>query len=492
MKKIQLFCLFLILANPYLYAQVNNSILTNYNLRISKNNLRLVDVEANMTIQEPYLEMNPWGIPPEIEKGWAKFVDIKSISDEADKLIEYTWNVALKRWDLKTSKNTQLKIKYQVRLEHDNYNWDAGGGIDGRPTVWNGDTLFWVTKALFVYCYGDDSPKKAKISFDVPKNWKISTAWTKVTDKEFIAENIDVLDNNLLVLGNQTEEIIKIDNMSILLVTPKNFEHQMDLLNATMKEILPVYKNVFSELPMTNYLICISENDVEDGEAYKNSFHQMFKDVNLKYRKIIWGNTFAHEMFHYWTGLIYNKDFEGNYWFSEGFTDYYSSLALIRSKIIPEQDYLKKLAFQFSRFHSSQKLMKEKLSLVKAGKDKINNWHLIYGGGATMAFILDVEIRSRTNGVKTLDDFMKKLYFDFGKKNKPFNINDQINILNNLTNSDFNPIFKKFIKGTDSILEMIFLTCEKAGIIVAQFQSEFYLTPKEGSDNNIYNAIIKK
>ena len=109
-----------------------------------------------------------------------------------------------------------------------------------------------------------------------------------------------------------------------------------------------------------------------------------------------------------------------------------------------------------------------------------------------MAFILDVEIRSRTNGVKTLDDFMKKLYFDFGKKNKPFNINDQIELLNNLTNSDFNPIFKKFIQGTDSILEMIFLTCEKAGIIVAQFQSEFYLTPKEGSDNNIYNTITKK
>ena len=108
MKKIQLFCLFLILANPNSYAQLNNSILSNYKLKISKDNLRLVYVEANMTIQEPYLEMNPWGIPPEIEKGWAKFVDIKSISDEADKPIKYTWNVALKRWDLKTSKNAQL------------------------------------------------------------------------------------------------------------------------------------------------------------------------------------------------------------------------------------------------------------------------------------------------------------------------------------------------------------------------------------------------
>ncbi|HMB99875.1 MAG TPA: hypothetical protein VKN14_02435, partial [Flavobacteriaceae bacterium] len=124
-------------------------------------------------------------------------------------------------------------------------------------------------------------------------------------------------------------------------------------------------------------------------------------------------------------------------------------------------------------------------------KDKINNWHLIYGGGATMAFILDVEIRSRTNGKKTLDDFMRKLYFDFGKNNKPFDINDQIQVLNHLTNSDFNPIFKKFIEGTETILPMIFSACEKADIIVAQYQSEFYLTPNQTSEKtSIFNSII--
>ena len=493
MKTKYLLGLFLLLVIQCSYSQADDSILYNYRLKISKDNIRVVEVESEMTIQEPYLEMNRWGIPPEIEKGWAKFVDVKSILDDTGKPINYTWNDVLKRWDLKTSKNSKIKIKYHVRLEHDNYNWDAAGGIDGRPTVWNEDTLFWVTKALFIYCYGDDSPKKARISFDVPKNWKISTAWTKVADQEFVVENIDVLDNNLLVIGNQVEEIIKVDNMSIFLVTPKNFAHQMGLLNATMKEILPIYKSVFSELPKTNYLICASENEVEDGEAYNNSFHQMFKDKDLDYRKIVWANVFAHEMFHYWTGVIYNKDYEGNYWFSEGFTDYYSSLALIRSNIVSEQDYLKKLAFQFSRFHSSQRLMRNRVSLVKAGEEKINNWHLIYGGGATMAFILDVEIRSRTNGVKTLDDFMKELYFKFGKRHKPFNIKDQIDVLNNLTNSDFNPIFKKYIQGTDSILEMIFSTCEKAGIIVAQYQSEFYLTPKGDSENkNIYRTIIKK
>lgn len=493
MKKTQVLFLLIISLLEFGYAQTNNDFDYKYKVNISENNLRVVEVEANMTIQEPYLEMNPWGIPPEITRGWAEFIDIKSITNQEGKPINYIWNDSLKRWDLNAINNSKIKLNYIVRLEHDNYNWDNGGGIDGRPTIWNDDTMFWVTKALFIYCYGDSSPKKAKILFKIPNTWKISTPWTKLSEREFVAEDLDVLDNNLLVLGNQAEKSIEIDDMSILLVTPKNYSYRLDMLNNTMKEILPVYKNIFSELPVTKYLICVSENNIEDGEAYKNSFHQMFNNENLNQRKIVWANTFAHEMFHYWTGLISNKDFESNYWFSEGFTDYYSSLALIRSKTVSEEDYLKKLAFQFSRFHSSQVLMTKRINLLEAGKEKINNWHLIYGGGATMAFILDVEIRTRTNGEKSLDDFMKKLYFDFGKREKPFDLKDQINILNNLTNSDFNPIFMSFIQGTETVLPVIFSACEKAGIIMAQYQSEFYLTPNQNSEKiSVYNSIINK
>lgn len=490
MQKQYLLAICLLFAIFIAYSQSIDPKLSHYKLKFNEDSLRVVDIEATLYVREPFLKMNRWGIPPEIPGGWAEFVDIRSISYSNGQPIPFHWNDSSKAWDVPAAKNCVITVAYRVRLEHDNYNWDAGGGIDGRPTVWNNEVLFWVTKALFVYGQGTPAELKAEIVFELPKDWKISTPWMRTSDNGFLAESLDMLDNNLLVVGNQIEDRIQVDGMSILLVTPSSISHRMELLRNTMKAILPVYKQVFKELPGTNYLICVSKNEIEDGEAYANSFHQMFNDKNLKEREIVWANTFAHEMFHYWTGIIYNDNFEGNYWFSEGFTDYYSSLALIRSNTVSEQDYLKKLAFQFARFHSVRSLMREKVSLIQAGHHKIENWHLIYGGGATIAFVLDVEIRSITEGRKSLDDFMERLYVEFGKKGNPFTIEDQIRILNQLTNSDFGPIFKKYIQGTEPVLDLITIACEKAGLAMAQYQSEFYLTPKEESGDSIYKELI--
>ena len=48
----------------------------------------------------------------------------------------------------------------------------------------------------------------------------------KVLDQKFLTNDIDELDNNILVVGNQVQRTIKYDEMSITIVTPSNFKHQ--------------------------------------------------------------------------------------------------------------------------------------------------------------------------------------------------------------------------------------------------------------------------
>lgn len=486
-----LLIIYVVLNSFISYSQGSNFPSSKYHLKISKENLRLVEVSASFTVQEPYLEMNPWGIPPEIERGWAKFVDLKSVTTEKGEPIDFIWNDELKKWKLEVAKNTIIHINYQVELSHDNYDWEAGGGIDGRPTVWKDSTLFWTTSALFLYSEANN-PQRAEITFDVPKDWKVSTAWVKFGKMKFASKSIEELANNLLMIGRHEERLIEYNNMSITIATPANFKHRVDLIQQSLEKVLPAYKNIFGELPTANYLVCASKNTIQDGEAYTNSFHQMFLDKDLEYNKLVWANTLAHEMFHYWNGtnFIYSDDYEGNYWFSEGFTNYYSSLTLLKTGIISEEDYLKFLAFQFSKMDFAQKNSKERTSLVAAGKSKINNWHFIYGGGTSVAFILDVEIRTVTKGRKSLDDFMKVLYSKYGKLNQPINLEIQIEELNHLTNSDFRSFFDQYITGTTSALEAIVTACNKAGLAISHFQSEFYLTPLKDETNSIYQSII--
>ncbi|MFI0429412.1 hypothetical protein [Mariniflexile sp. HMF6888] len=473
------------------FPQENTITTSKYHLKISRDNLRLVEVSASLEVQEPYLEMRPWGFPTEIERGWAKFVYLKSITDNKGAPINFVWNNELKKWKLDVPRNSIINLKYEVELSHDNYNWDSGGGIDARPTVWKDNTLFWVSSALIIYS-DRDAPLKAEITFDIPKEWKVSTAWVKLSNRRFESKNIDELINNLIMIGNHEERLIKHDNMSITIATPANFKHRIDLIQQSLEKVLPAYKNIFGELPTANYLVCASKNTIQDGEAYTNSFHQMFIDKDLEYNKIVWANTLAHEMFHYWNGtnFIFSEDYAGNYWFSEGFTNYYSSLSLVRTEIISKEEYLRFLAYQFSKLDFSQKYANEKTSLAEAGKSKINNWHFIYGGGTTIAFILDVEIRAITKGKKSLDDFMNVLYTKYGKLYKPISVEIQIEELNYLTNSNFKPFYNQYILGNTSALDAIDRACNKAGLAISHFQSEFYLTPKENKTNSIYQSII--
>lgn len=463
-----------------------------YRLTVLESDIRTIDVMASMTLNRPYLEMGSYGIPSSIPNGWANFVTIKSIKEPNGNEIPFSWNPIKKHWRLETSPNAKILLNYTVDLSHDNHAWDSVGGVDGRPTVIGEETTFWVTKALFVYPVGSTG-EKSNVLFKAPKDWNISTAWTRLGPKKFTANNLNELIDNALMIGKHSEQIIKHDDMTITMAIPADLKHRTTLFTETLGQILPIYRGIFSELPAANYLICASTHFFEDGEAFYNSFHQMFVDKDLEHRTIVWGNVLAHEMFHYWNGtnFLIGSDVNTNSWFSEGFTEYYSNLALVRAKLISQEEYLDKLSYQFSRFYSSQAFVQgQQPTLLEAGNQKSRNWHLIYGGGASIAFILDIEIRLITNGKKSLDDYMKALYIKYGKTGIRLNLSQQISELNTLTGTDFKPFFDKYVAGKQFYLIPILQTCEKAGLIVAQYQGEFYLKAKPGS--SLFNALIEK
>lgn len=464
-----------------------------YRLTFTQTDLRTVNVRALVKLEDPYLEMNSWGIPDELKKGWAEFVEIKSITDLNGNDVSFRWETESRRWRVAAEPGSEIDIRYLVRLKHDDYDWDSAGGIDGRPTVFENKTSFWVTKGLFIYPAGS-AARKSEIDFEVPEDWTISTAWVEKRRRTFVADDIDMLSSNLLMVGKHKERVVKYGDMSITIASAPDFESRLPLILETLSKILPVFRSVFGELPKANYLVCVSKSKIEDGEAYNNSFHQMFDDLDLEYRKIVWANTLAHEMFHYWNGIyfLYSDDHEGNYWFSEGFTEYYANLTLIRAGIVSQDEYLAKLAFQFSRAHNHQKFSTgERKSLIEAGRQKLLNWQFVYGGGASAAFILDVEIRRLTNGKRSLDDLMRVLYAKYGRTKIPITPETQIREINALTNSDLGPFFDRYVSGTQPLIDPIIRAVGNSGLIVAQYQGEFYLKPRPDEQDTIFQSIIE-
>lgn len=146
----------------------------------------------------------------------------------------------------------------------------------------------------------------------------------------------------------------------------------------------------------------------------------------------------SHEYFHAWNiKRIKPAAFEPydltreNYtrllWAFEGFTSYYDDLALVRSGVITQDDYLKLLARTINQVMRGGGRLKQSLAdssfdaWVKYYRQDENAPNAIvsyYTKGALVALALDLTLRTRSRGALSLDDVMRRLWQEHGLTGK--------------------------------------------------------------------------
>jgi predicted metalloprotease with PDZ domain len=97
-------------------------------------------------------------------------------------------------------------------------------------------------------------------------------------------------------------------------------------------------------------------------------------------------------------------------WFTEGSTEYFANLALIRSEQVSTTDFLQKVAVnvgQYEYFLNSG-LFRD-VTIAGAGQSKGNNRFGVYASGWVMAFMLDQELRGASAGQQSLESVMRAL-----------------------------------------------------------------------------------
>jgi len=121
-----------------------------------------------------------------------------------------------------------------------------------------------------------------------------------------------------------------------------------------------------------------------------------------------------HEMIH--LGLPWTKDPER--WFGEGFVTYYQTVLRARAGFLTEQQAWQRLADQFERGRKSG----GRRALAEESRRMTNRYayHRVYNGGAALALLMDVEIRRRFPGTRTLDDAMRHLHEHYLVANRTY------------------------------------------------------------------------
>ncbi|NWJ53238.1 MAG: peptidase, partial [Bacteroidetes bacterium] len=188
------------------------------------------------------------------------------------------------------------------------------------------------------------------------------------------------------------------------------------------------------------------------GSAIKNAF--MIQGTNNPFNsKNSYLYLFHHELMHEWIGnKIQNKHEELNYWFSEGFTDYYTYKNRLRIKDISMEEWQK--LFNTEIIKSHWKNPEKNIPNYKIKDDfwKSRNIEKVpYRRGAIFAFWLDNQIMLKTNYQKSLDDLMRELLKTCTEKSVKFTDELFLDLVQKYLEQDISYFFQKHMIGGEDI-----------------------------------------
>ena len=177
----------------------------------------------------------------------------------------------------------------------------------------------------------------------------------------------------------------------------------------------------------------------------------------------------SHELFHTWNVIrIKPKEFipynftRENYfetgYVAEGFTTYYGDLFLVRSGVFDKKWYFQELEKMLNRHFNN--FGRFNLSLTQSSYDLWVDGYKkgvpdrkvsIYTKGALVALLLDLKIRQSSEGQRSLDTLMQRLWEKFGETTEGYGNADILDIASQVAGSELDNFFGDLVHGVAPI-----------------------------------------
>ena len=91
------------------------------------------------------------------------------------------------------------------------------------------------------------------------------------------------------------------------------------------------------------------------------------------------------------------------------------------------------------------------IKYYRPDENAVNNQISYYDKGEIVNLLLDITIRTSSNGAKSLDDVMRYLYDEYFKKGKNFTPQDYQKTAEMMAGKSLEDFFSKYVRGTDDI-----------------------------------------
>lgn len=254
----------------------------------------------------------------------------------------------------------------------------------------------------------------------------------------FTAADYDELVDGPIVFGDLKIEKFQTSATPGRLVTGGDSEYwDSDRYLHDVQSVVATTQAFWGEVPYADYTFFNLLTEKSGGLEHRRSTVIMAGRFTTKERDsyLGWLETVAHEHFHAWNvkhlhpkalgPFDYEKEvYTPSLWVAEGLTSYYDMLLLRRAGLCSKDEYLQKLADGLRAYlttpgrHAitlSQASRDAWIRLYQSTDDLQNSNISYYQKGAIVGWLLDTKIRQCTDGKKSLDDFMRLAYREFGR-----------------------------------------------------------------------------
>jgi len=293
----------------------------------------------------------------------------------------------------------------------------AGRGAGYRPIV-QPDYIHWIGHGAWVVpAWGDATRARITIEWKgIPASWTIANSHGEGQRLQHVTDSLDALTHAVYTAGDFRIRRIALRGQTVVVAmrgTAWSFGD--DAFVDLVGRVFHVHRDFWNDHATPYYLVTLIPLEAPPtsmsigGTGLTHSF-ATFVTTNADLPAL--RHLLAHELFHDWNPqkLGIPEDPEaGIYWFSEGFTDFYTYALLERSGLMTRAEVAEHyndvlLGYTRSpvRNAPNQRILKDFFSDENVGK-------LPYWRGAMLAMIWDARIRERSGGRRSLDDAMRAL-----------------------------------------------------------------------------------
>ncbi|HYH84439.1 MAG TPA: PDZ domain-containing protein, partial [Pyrinomonadaceae bacterium] len=340
--------------------------------------------------------------------------------------------------------------------------------LNDRHAVWN-------NAALLMYPDGHlGAPSTLRV--EPFKDWKIATGLPTVAGERnaFRAENFDVLYDSPFLVSNFRVIEFEVKGVPHRIVVDGEGDYDAELLRRDVKKIVEAEVALMGEIPYRDYTFMLMlAASGGGGLEHLNSTLLTWRRFGFS-GDTDWRDFYtlvAHEFFHLWNVKRIRPDALGpfdytqeNYtrllWVAEGITSYYENIFVRRAGLMTDKQYLNLVAGEIKKLQETPGRLERSaeessfdawIKHYRPDENSINSNISYYDKGALLGLLLDLEIRKRTSGARSLDDVMRALYEDFFKKNRNYAPEDFQRAAELAAGGSLEEFFRRFVRGRDEL-----------------------------------------